>query len=294
MNQSSLQSRFDSFAVIDWSGANVARPKGLALAVAKAGDPAPALLSPKGGWSRQDILDWLLDHAKKRTNILIGLDLSPAFPFADHNAYFPEWDQSPRDAKSLWAMVDNLSEASDHLSANGFLAHPEARRHFRHHDAVGDLFEGGTGRLRECEKAQKSMGLIPSSCLNLVGAAQVGKSSLTGMRVLHRLNGQIPVWPMDGLGEEGPAIVEIYTSLAAREGGVRKGRSKIWEGEALDELLAQFGSKPHAPLAKYTDHATDAILTTAWLRRAAADSRRWSPPKLTPTIAHTEGWTFGA
>jgi hypothetical protein len=294
MGQNKPPRRFDTFVVIDWSGANIAKPKGLAVAYAERGNEAPTLLSPDGGWSRQSILDWLLEHAKEGTNMLVGLDLSPALPFADHGAYFPTWDHSPPDAKSLWQMVDAFSQKSDHLSANGFLAHPEVHRHFRHHNGEGDLFEGGRGRLRECEKVQKEMGLVPSSCLNLVGAAQVGKSSLTGMRVLNRLGGSIPVWPMDEIGENGPVIIEIYTSLAAREGGIRKGRSKVWEGGALDELLENFGSLPHAPLPQYTDHATDAILTAAWLRKVADDPKKWSPTGLTAQIAVTEGWTFGA
>ena len=39
--------------------------------------------------------------------------------------------------------------------------------------------------------------------------------------------------------------------------------------------------------------ATDAILTAAWLAKAAADDRYWHPPQLTPAIAQVEGWTFG-
>ncbi|WP_204315773.1 hypothetical protein, partial [Stenotrophomonas maltophilia] len=67
----------------------------------------------------------------------------------------------------------------------------------------------------------------PYSCFNLVGASQVGKSSLTGMRVLHRLRGKVPLWPFDPLPEAGPVLVEIYTALAARAAGMRKGISKI-------------------------------------------------------------------
>ncbi len=43
----------------------------------------------------------------------------------------------------------------------------------------------------------------------------------------------------------GPVIVEIYTSIAARASGVRKGRSKLRDAEALDVALAAFGTQPH-------------------------------------------------
>lgn len=113
------------------------------------------------------------------------------------------------------------------------------------------------------------------------------------MRILHRLRGKIPVWPFDPVPQKGPLIVEIYTSIAARAAGVSKGKSKIRDGAALDIALSAIGSRPHTPLARYTDHATDAIMTAAWLRANAARPELWHPPLMTPEIARTEGWTFG-
>lgn len=283
---------FTHFIAIDWSGQAVERPVGLAVAQAVIGDSAPALVTRDSGWSRHDILDHLLALAASGTRALIGLDLSPAFPFADEAAFFPGWAESPRDARSLWALVDRLCADDDHLAATSFVAHAEARRHFRQRGDCGDLFPAGRGRFRVCEHGQAAMALSPYSCFNLVGASQVGKSSLTGMRVLHRLAGRVPIWPFDPLPETGPVIVEIYTSLAARAAGMRKGVSKIRDAETLDTMLAALGSAPHAALARYDDHATDAILTAAWLRSVADDARLWNPTGLAE-VAHTEGWTFG-
>jgi hypothetical protein len=289
--------QFAEFAVIDWSGAKSHWHKGIAVAVCKLGEEAPTLMSPPGvHWTRQAVLDWMLQAAKAERNILISLDLSPSLPFVDREAYFPTWAESPADAKALWAMVDHHSHADDHLSVTSFVEHPEVSRHFRKQGACGDLFQPGAGRMRECEaKGQAAIpGINPYSCFNLVGAAQVGKSSLTGMRVLNRIDGAIPFWPFDPLPKRGPALVEIYTSIAARASGVLpKGKSKILDGKMLDQALAAFQSRPHAPLQRYTDHATDAILTAAWLRQAAHQVDLWSPARLTPKIATTEGWTFG-
>lgn len=285
--------RFENFAVVDWSGQAVARPKGLAVAHASTGRRPPVLLRPAGGWSRPAILDWIERLAEGTSDILIGLDLSPALPFVDWGAYFPGWDASPRDAPELWLMVDRLAARDDHLSASAFLADNEIARHFRQLKNCGDRFGSGRGRLRVCEHGQAAMGLSPQSCFNLVGAAQVGKSSLTGMRVLNRLRGRVPVWPFDPVPEKGPALVEIYTSIAARAAGMRKGRSKVRNAHSLDEILHALQTDRHAPLRSYDDHSTDAILTTAWLRRAAAVPAHWKPSGLTPEIARTEGWTFG-
>ncbi|WP_431471175.1 hypothetical protein [Sphingosinithalassobacter sp. LHW66-3] len=286
-------SRFSQFVAIDWSGQAVARPKGLAVARARDGAGPPELIRRDGGWSRGAILDWLVEIAEAGSDTLIGLDLSPAFPFADHGAFFPGWDASPADAKALWALVEELSAADPHLAATSFVAHPEARRHFRQRFDCGDLFPAGRGRFRVVEHGQEAMRLSPYSCFNLVGASQVGKSSLTGMRVFHRLAGRIPFWPFDPLPERGPVLVEIYTALPARLAGMRKGISKIRDAATLDAMLGAFGSAPHAPLARYDDHATDAILSAAWLRAAAESPMLWAPSGLTPDIARTEGWTFG-
>lgn len=285
--------RFSEFAVIDWSGQAVARPKGLAVAHAATGHDAPELLHHDGGWSRAAIRDWLLGHADAGSDLLVGLDLSAAFPFIDEGAYFPGWDATPEDAKQLWALIDRIAAADDHIAASSFVAHAEGRRYFRQHGACGDLFPPGAGRMRACEHGQRRMGINPTSCFNLVGAAQVGKSSLTGMRVLHALRGQVPVWPFDAVPDRGPVIVEIYTAIAARAAGMRKGRSKIRDAAALDHALAALGSTAHHPLALYDDHATDAIVTTAWLRTHAATDTLWNPLEMNDHIAATEGWTFG-
>ena len=286
--------KFEKFVCIDWSGQAVARPKGLAVAWCEQGDAAPTLLSPLGRWSREDILEWLIEHAKAGTDMIVGLDLSPALPFADTGAYFPDGPRQPRDARELWKLVDETCAAEPHLGASGFPDHADFSAHFRRHGGrEGHAFGGGGGRLRQVERRQRGSGVSPVSCFNLVGAAQVGKSSLTGMRVLHRLQGRVPVWPFDEVPERGPLIVEIYTSIAARAAGVRRGLSKVRDGESLDAVLVQLGSKPHTPLAKYDDHSTDALLTAAWLRAVAHDPALWNPPEL-DAVRHTEGWTFGA
>ena len=285
--------RFEHFAVIDWSGENVARPKGLAVALASRGDAPPALLRFAEPWSRESILGWLLTLADARSDILIGLDLSPALPFVDRSAYLPNWSRSPDDARELWALVDALSAPSPHLSASGFLSEPHALRHFRTQTATGEAFQPGKGRMRVCEDRQADAGLLPTSCFNLIGASQVGKSSLTGMRVLHRLGGRVPIWPIDPVAPDGPVLVEIYTTIAARAAGIGKGRSKMRDEAALTDALTALGSRAPATLARYDDHSTDALLTAAWLRTVADDPALWSPPALTPEVARTEGWTFG-
>lgn len=287
--------RFRRFAAIDWSGAAGARLKGIAVALAEAGDGPPRLVRPGHIWSREDVLDWMLETVAEPGDILIGLDLSPSLAFADSGAFFPGWERSPADARHLWALVEEIAGGEPHLGANHFVDHPEASRHFRRHGGrQGDLFPPGAGRFRVVEDISREQRLCnPYSNFNLVGAAQVGKSSLTGMRLFHRIDGKLPIWPYDSKPETGPVVVEIYTSIAATAAGLPRGRTKIRDAETLDRALAALGSRPHKPLARYDDHATDALLAAAWLRAVAEDEAYWNPKGITSDLARTEGWTFG-
>jgi hypothetical protein len=291
--------RFSHFLAVDWSGAKGARQKGIALAVARADGGAPILLPPPDpkGWARGEVLARLRSLTEPT---LVGLDLGISLPFADAGAFFPGWDASPVDARALWALIDALCEDDPHLEAGGFVTHAEAARYFRHgKDHEGDRFllPGAAtreGRFRVAEAAQRSAGVRPVSNFNLVGAAQVGKSSLTGMRMLHRLAVKVPVWPVDPLPAEGSVITEIYTSVAARLGGVTGAATKLRSYEALNDALDRLGSRPVKGSGTIDDHSSDALLTAAWLRKVHGERELWHPPSLTADVARTEGWTFGA
>jgi len=289
--------RFRHFAAIDWSGAAGERHPGIAVALAAAGDEAPELVRPGHRWSRPEVLHWLLHDLPPDT--LVGLYLGMALPFADRGAFFPGLSESPPDARALWALVDRICADDPHLSATSLVDHPDAAEHFRRHGGRegrhfgADGKRGGRGRFRVTERAQEAMGCRPYSNFNLVGAAQVGKSSLTGMRRLHRLAGRLPVWPVDPLPATGSVVTEIYTTIAAMAAGRPPGRSKIRSHADLAAALAALGSAPVPGAGPIADHASDALVTAAWLRRVAHDPNLWRPPGLAE-VAATEGWTFGA
>lgn len=285
--------RFAHFVAIDWSGAAGERHKGIALAQCARGPEAPVLVRPGHRWSRGEVLEWLLHHLPPDS--LVGMDLGQSLPFADCGAFFPGWQESPPDARALWSMVDRLCADEPHLGVNAFVDATEPSRHFRRHGGrCGDLFPAGRGRLRQTERAQEAMGCKPTSNFNLVGAAQVGKSSLSGMRLLHRLEGNLAVWPIDPLPERGSVVCEIYTTIAAMAAGRPASRSKIRDGAALDLALEALRSTPARQAGPIDDHQSDALITAAWLRQVAHDPALWHPAGLTPEIARTEGWTFGA
>jgi hypothetical protein len=290
-----VSARFRHFAAIDWSGAAGERHRGIAVAICGE-DGAPAIVHPGHRWSRPEVLAWLLEEMPAGT--LVGLDLGISLPFADCNAFFPGWAASPSDAKALWALVDEACQDDPQLGVGSFV--DEAGAYFRRHGGrEGARFHAPDatdrrGRFRVTERAQARMGCKPYSNFNLVGAAQVGKSSLTGMRVLHRLAGRLPVWPVDPLPASGSVVVEIYTSLAAIAAGRTASASKMRSFAELNRALAALGSPEVVGSGAIDDHSTDALLTAAWLRTVADNAGLWHPADLTPAIARTEGWTFGA
>ncbi len=279
--------RFTRFAACDWSGARGESHPGIALAVCLVGDSPPDLVDPPGRhWSRGDIAKWLADQDDE---LLIGFDFSFAPPFVVRGAYLPG-DVLPETARSLWAYVDQICHDPD-MGAASFLE-THHRRHF--YFGAADGRKADYMHLRACEaQYNASGGGKPSTVFDVIGAAQVAKASFAGMRMLHHVGQRLPVWPFDQLPPRGPVITEIYTQIAARAAGLRKGLSKIRNGTALDNALAALGSRPHTPLSRYTDHATDAIISAAWLRAHADHSFLWTPAHLTAQIAQTEGWTFG-
>lgn len=279
---------FRRFAVIDWSGAKGARHKGIALALCEAGSAAPVLVEPPTGtWSRTAIAEWI--EARAHEPLLVGFDFSFAPPCIERGSYLPGEDV-PTHASDFWAYVEDACDDADLGAAS--LLEVRHRRHF--YFGAADGHKADFMHLRRCEAEYNAGGGgKPSTVYDAIGAAQVAKASFAGMRTLHRLHAALPIWPFDPLPKSGATVIEIYAAIAARAAGLRKGRSKIRTADALDAALAAMGSAPHRPLPRYDDHATDAILTAAWLRMQAQNALFWEPEKMTAEIAHREGWTFG-
>jgi hypothetical protein len=281
-----LNNRFDSFVAIDWSGAKGSRHKGIAIAEARGSKP-PRLIQPGRTWSRREVLDWLLDRARREPS-LFGFDFSFAPPFAERGAYLPGESDVPADARSFWAYVDAMSDDAD-LGAASFLEQVH-RRHF--YFGIADGTKADFVRFRTCDRELNAQGGRKSaSAYDAIGAAQVAKASFAGMRLLHRIDSNVAIWPMDPMPATGSAVVEIYTRIYLRRAGMSG--KKLRSRAELNQALKGLGSKPVRLRFEPDDHQTDALVTAAGMRALAADPAAFSPPGLTPELARTEGWTFG-
>ncbi|HEU0097232.1 MAG TPA: hypothetical protein VFQ67_00525 [Allosphingosinicella sp.] len=279
---------FTRFAAIDWSGAKGRRHKGIAIAMAESGRAAPRLVRPDHVWSRTEVLEWLLAAAGEAPT-LFGFDFSFAPPIAERGEYLPGEAGVPSTAREFWAYVDSRSGDED-LGAASFLEQSH-RRHF--YFGIADGEKARFMHFRQCDARLNAQGgRKTASAYDAIGAAQVAKASFSGMRLLHRLNGRVAVWPMDELPAKGSAVVEIYTRIYLRRAGLSG--TKLRSGAELDRALAGLGSGPARLRFDPSDHQTDALVTAAGMRAlAASEPSAFAPQGLTAELARTEGWTFG-
>jgi hypothetical protein len=278
---------FAAYVAIDWSGAKGKRHKGIALAEAR-GNATPRLIRPGHIWSREEVLHWLLKRAAREPT-LFGFDFSLAPPLIERGEYLPGEPDIPKTAREFWAYVDAKSDDED-LGAASFLetAH---RRHF--YFGIADGEKAGFMHFRQCDaRLNVQGGRKLASAYDAIGAAQVAKASFSGMRLAHRLDGKVAIWPMDPLPARGSAVVEIYTRIYLRRAGMSG--VKLRTRADLNRALKGLSSPPARLRFEPSDHQTDALVTAAGMRLlATTEPRAFDPEGLTPEIAQSEGWTFG-
>ena len=281
-----MSARFKRFVALDWSGAKGRRHKGIAIAEAR-GANAPRLVRPGHVWSRTEVANWLVEEAAREPT-LFGFDFSFAPPFAERGAYLPGEIGVPETAREFWAYVDERAPDED-LGAASFLEQVH-RRHF--YFGIADGVKADFVRFRQCDaRLNEQGGRKTASAYDAIGAAQVAKASFAGMRLLHRIDERVAIWPMDPLPPEGSAVVEIYTRIYLRNAGLSG--TKLRSRTELNGALKGLGSPPARLRFEPNDHQTDALVTAAGMRAHAAHRQAFQPEGLTPELARTEGWTFG-
>jgi hypothetical protein len=282
---------FDEFVAIDWSGATEGYT-GIAVAACEAGEGAPALLGPNGGrWTRTEIAEWLSAKLQSRKRCLVGLDFAFGFPFEEQCGYLGGRTRVD-DIFELWSLINEKSGKDADFGCASFVQDPDHTHLFwmrstRPPDWVN--------RKRMTELAcAEATGTHPDTVYKLIGPKQVGKASLTGIRVLHHVRSRtagVAVWPFEPV--RASALVEIYPTLFRRQATRNVGKIRTWA--ALNKALQHFGSLPirnrsgRAP----SDHETDALLSAAGLRAIAGNADLWRISELDSTRIRREGWIFG-
>ena len=218
------------------------------------------------------MFDWLLVELRKPQRLLVGIDMAFALP-----APFAAPPQ-------LWAEVDALCAADADFWGG---AYAQADPRFWHRGARP---AGWLEFKRPAELACRDAGLgRPETPLKLIGAKQVGKGALAGMRLLHRLcneaGEQCAVWPFCGVPDRRSVIVEIYPRLFIRSAGL--GDAKLRVPAQLNAALRTFDSQPSA-LQAFDDHQADALISAAGLRQLSRRPALWQAG-----LDQPQGWIFG-
>lgn len=268
---------FDGYVGIDWSGAAQPGYAGVAVARCAPGRAAPVLVSPPGrgrSWTRSAVLDWLRGELATGRRLLIGFD----FAFA--------LGGTGRSAMALWAEVEACCLADADLLGSRYAA-GDPRFWQR-----GPRPAGWDARPRPAEQACIAAGLgHPQSPYQLIGAKQVGKGALAGMRLLHRLHReastQVAIWPFDDCAgsDRRSVLCEIYPRLFIRRAGF--GNAKLRERDDLNHVLNALASIG-VTSGRFDDHQADALVSAAGLRHLADDPALWAAG-----VGQPEGWIFG-
>ena len=283
---------FDGFVAADWSGARGKSYAGIAVAECRPGDGAPRLVMPPGrNWRRADFVEWLAGEAAAGRRLLVGIDCAFALPAPTAETILGDPAYHVFD---LWNHIDLICAGSDDFYGGPYAEHPP---HVPLFWVSGPRPIGFAELHRATEAACRSAGLgAPESPLKLLGARQVGKGGLAGMRVLaelkRRLEDEFSVWPFDGAESARIVCVELFPRLFLRAAG--HGNSKVRTLAELNRCLVRLGSLPYAGTeASLTDHESDALVAAAGLRGIAHDGAVWSPVGLDALARRAEGWIFG-
>ena len=285
---------FSHYIGIDWSGAKGKRHAGLAVAMCPAGQDAPVVISPPSAhksWSRAQIGEWIAAGMAlpEGARALVGVDSAFSLPFMDENAYLPG-EAMPESAPEFWPVVEDASNEADDLFAGPFVE--TYSEHYHRPGAKGRMY---SRRMRVTEtRAVTSRAGPCESVFHLIGPSQVGLSGLSTVRMLAQLLEQpdISIWPYaEPTGKT--VLVEIYAAAFAKLGGHR---GKIKGLDTLNSILRALGAREMNAMpdtAREGEHAADAIVSAAGLRKIASERKYWHPEKLSPMVRRTEGWIFG-
>jgi hypothetical protein len=189
-------------------------------------------------------------------------------------------------------LIDDSSGGEADFGCSTFTCHPRYSSLFW---KAGRLPEGWVEQKRRTELAcAETTSTRPETVYKLLGSKQVGKASLTGIRVLNHIRrvrrDRVSFWPFER--PKGSTITEIYPTLFRKS--ATESLAKLRSLRDLNEALAGFGSDAVPRSTRnFSDHETDALISAAGLRCLAKRQETWSHPELASRQVQREGWIFG-
>ena len=251
------------------------------------------LVTPaRSRWTREEIAEWVKSQLDGEQRLLIGFDFAFGFPY-ENCGYLGGQAKGIHDVFALWELIEAKSSGDSDFGCLRFIDDPNYAPLFW---TAGPKPKRWIERKRRTEHAcAESTKTHPDTLYKLLHSKQVGKASITGMRVLHhvrsRKGGCVGIWPFENV--RGSVIVEIYPTLFRKlaTGSVAKLRSL----KDLNGALVALQSRPIAQGngLRLSDHETDALVSAAGLRSIASKPAVWRSPELNSPRVRREGWIFG-
>lgn len=284
---------FDQYVGIDWSGAK-APQRSHAIAYAKCNANncnAPDFNNDK--LSRTDIFNKLCKLAEQSQRTLAGIDCNFGYNINVGKKQFGDNVNN----LDLWNTVERLNTNYPNFFAGNFWQQKPYSDYFWTHGKQPHWFNANELRRKtECKAKEQRLG-IPESPFKLIGAKQVGKGGLAGMRLIHNLKLQfgdkIAIWPFEqnNLEQANLVITEIYPRLFIRSAGF--GNEKIRTYDDLNTILNHFNLNSIGSSELLNDHLTDAIIASAGLKWFCENGYHLTTIPLPNDAINFEGWIFG-
>lgn len=287
-----IKSLFDRYVGIDWSGAkSPLKSYSVALASCNATDDgSPNAITSK--LSRTDVYEYILGLADSKQRGLVGIDCNFGYAQSVAQTHFGD----DINYRKLWSLVDNINDANPNFFAGKFWQHPKFQSCFWTKGKQPEWFKlEALRRLTEQRAIDAGLG-IPESPFKLIGAKQVGKGGLAGMRLVHQLKQQLgdklAIWPFEQSNTDKAQIVvcEIYPRLFIKYANY--GNLKVRDLDTLNDVLNHLQSSSYFSNIPLNDHLSDAIIASAGLRYFCEHRQALSKP-IPDAASLIEGWIFG-
>lgn len=287
-----MAERFDFYIGIDWSGAK-GRYSGIALAECT-GNSGPRPIAPEGGrWTRSKVAAHLGRRIASGQRLLAGFDFAFSFPWIEGEGFLAGRTKHVTDAFALWELIEQASAEAPDFHAGPLVTHPAFAPSYW---VSGTQKSGWRNDKRRTEtECGKATSTYPETVFKLIGAKQVGKAALAGIRTLRAIRlaapAQVAVWPFEDADK--PAVLaEIYPTLFRQR--ALGSTAKIKDRATLDTALAALDSAPTEDTPeRFSDHEGDALISAAGLRWLDRAGKLFTLPEDAESLARREGWIVG-
>lgn len=280
------------FVGIDWSGAKTPKQSysvSLAFCSTERSCPTPITST----LSRHDVYEWIAKQVEQSIPSLIGIDCNLGYA----QSVLEKQLGKGATYLQLWSAIDTLCKHEPNFFAGPVWQSSPFSDSFWTSGTQPDWFNlHALRRITEHKAVDQGFG-NPESPFKLIGAKQVGKGGLSGMRVMFKLKqvygDKVAIWPFEPhlVNSATVVISENFPRYFIRRAGF--GNQKIRDLLELNTVLSFYDSQTLCDNLRLNDHLTDAIIASVGMRWLFSHENPLLITTLPPQAVQCEGWIFG-